>query len=126
MMIALRREVCWLLILALLCAWLPAVSRAEVSAIQVEGESVNGANFTPSIQLGTAYSGGKYLALFTDTQAPSEGYLMPYQFQAPAAGLYQLDVATTPPRSELDVAVRYPDQRRGVRTCPGGPWNTAS
>lgn len=98
-MIALRREVCWLLILALLCAWLPAVSRAEVSAIQVEGESVNGANFTPSIQLGTAYSGGKYLALFTDTQAPSEGYLMPYQFQAPAAGLYQLDVATTPPEA---------------------------
>lgn len=71
--------------------------RLTPASLSYEGEAAQTTNILPGIYTGEGYSGGKYLVLFTDTPAPDEGYLAQYQVTVPAAGPYQLDVASTPP-----------------------------
>ncbi|GAA3412978.1 DNRLRE domain-containing protein [Paenibacillus hodogayensis] len=69
---------------------------ANQYGLEGEGESYVSANFTPSIQTGAAYSGGKFLSLFSDVPSPNDGYWVQYAVYAPVAGAYRLDVASSP------------------------------
>lgn len=97
---SLRRTMCLCLSVLLILSFLPLYARADDSKIiLVEGESSSTTNFLPGINKDAVYSGGKFLQLFTNIEPPADGYLAQYQVVAPAAGAYQLDVASTPPNA---------------------------
>ncbi|MDF2658216.1 MAG: hypothetical protein K0Q94_1007 [Paenibacillus sp.] len=72
---------------------------ANGQGLEAEAETYTAASFAPSIPSGAAYSGGKFLSLFSDAQAPDGGYWVRYIVHAPAAGAYDLDVASSPPNA---------------------------
>ncbi|RIQ14548.1 carbohydrate-binding protein, partial [Jiangella rhizosphaerae] len=74
-----------------------AAPEAAANGLVVEAEDAVATTYTPGVVDDARMSGGRFLQLWTTT-APSTGdYRASYEVTAPEDGLYQLEVASTPP-----------------------------
>lgn len=71
-----------------------AVAAGEIA---VEGEAATATNYSPGAANDARMSGGQYLRLWAAVTSPATEYTARYDVTVPETGLYQLDVASTPP-----------------------------
>lgn len=91
-----RRHLAAALAVLLTLVALPGPTAAAVPVV-VEGEAAAATTFTPGITANAVLSGGKSLNLWAAVTTPPTEHTARYDVTVPEAGLYRLDVASTPP-----------------------------
>lgn len=99
--------------------------------ITIEGENYTTSNFITlygvNVLPDATTSGGNYVALLTQTAAPVGGYVTTYTVNVPTAGIYNLDLDSTPDKaswaSEFDVKVNSGAYQRVINAPTNGTVN---
>ncbi|PZF85605.1 hypothetical protein C1I92_04360 [Jiangella anatolica] len=96
-MIMIRRHLAIAVAMLLALVVLPGPATAADGVVAVEGEAAAATTFTPGVTANAALSGGKSLNLWAAVTTPPTDHTARYDVTVPESGLYQLDVASTPP-----------------------------